>query len=64
MNFDQYQKRAGDFALAEENPRIVTDHFKKTIYEMYRTGVDLKDKFIELSFAMGGPKGITKEEVK
>lgn len=48
----------------EENPRIVTDHFKKTIYEMYRTGVDLEDKFIELSFAMGGPKGITKEEVK
>jgi ribonucleoside-diphosphate reductase beta chain len=48
----------------EENPEIVTDSFKRTIYEMYRTGVDLEDKFIELSFAMGGPKGITKEEVK
>jgi ribonucleoside-diphosphate reductase beta chain len=48
----------------EENPHIVTDPFKRTIYDMFRTGVDLEDKFIDLSFALGGPKGITKEEVK
>lgn len=48
----------------EENPRIVTEYFKKTIYEMYRTGVDLEDKLIERSFTMGGPKDTTKEDVK
>lgn len=50
--------------LVEENPEIVNDTFKRNIYEMYRTGVDLEDKFIDLSFALGSPKGITKEEVK
>lgn len=50
--------------LVEENPEIVNDVFKRNIYEMYRTGVDLEDKFIDLSFALGSPKGITKEEVK
>lgn len=47
-----------------ENPFIVTDGFKHSIYEMYRKGVELEDKFIDLSCALGGPKGITKEEVK
>jgi ribonucleoside-diphosphate reductase beta chain len=48
----------------DENPHIVTDQFKRTIYDMYRTGVDLEDKFIDLSLALGGPKALTKDEVK
>lgn len=48
----------------EENPEIVNDEFKHYIYEMFRTGVDLEDKFIDLSFALGGPEALTKEEVK
>jgi ribonucleoside-diphosphate reductase beta chain len=50
--------------FVEDHPEIVTDEFKRSIYEMYRTGVDLEDKFIELSFALGGPKALTKDEVK
>lgn len=50
--------------LVDENPQIVNDEFKRNIYEMYRTGVELEDKFIDLSFGLGSPKGITKEEVK
>lgn len=48
----------------EENPSIVTDDFKKTIYDMYRTGVDLEDKFIELSYRLGGSPALDKEDVK
>lgn len=48
----------------EENPHIVTDSFKQSIYSMYRKGVELEDKFIELSFAQGSPAGITKEQIK
>lgn len=47
-----------------ENPQIVTDKFKLAIYDMYRRGVELEDKFIDLSFALGGPKGLVKEDVK
>lgn len=50
--------------FVEDHPKIVTDEFKRAIYEMYREGVDLEDKFIELSFALGGPKALTKDEVK
>lgn len=48
----------------EENPEIVNDVFKKAIYEMFRQGAALEDRFIDLSFALGGPKALTPEEVK
>jgi ribonucleoside-diphosphate reductase beta chain len=47
-----------------ENPEVVNDKFKLSIYEMYRTAVDLEDKVIDLAFEMGGVEGITKGEVK
>lgn len=47
-----------------ENPEIVTDEFKSSIYEMYRNAVDLEDKVIELAFEMGAVEGLTQEEVK
>lgn len=48
----------------EEHQRIVTPEFKKEIYDQFRQAVWLEDKFIDLSFALGGAKGITPEEVK
>jgi len=47
-----------------EKPRIVTEDFKKEIYEMSRQAVKLEDKFIDLAYSMGEVEGLTKEEVK
>ena len=48
----------------KENPQIVTDEFKKQVYQVFRHAVTAEDKFIDLVFEMGNPKGLTKEEVK
>lgn len=50
--------------LCEEHPHIVNDNLKKAIYDMARECVDLEDRFIDLSFEMGGVEGITADEVK
>jgi glutaredoxin 3 len=50
--------------FCNEHPKIVTDEFKKTIYQMFRDAVALEDKVIDLAFKMGNVEGITKEEVK
>jgi glutaredoxin 3 len=47
-----------------ENPEVLTDTFKASVYEMFRLAIELEDKFIDLAFEMGAPKGLTKEEVK
>ena len=47
-----------------ENPGILTDEFKRSVYEMYRTAVALEDRFIDLAFKLGAPTGLTKEEMK
>lgn len=51
-------------AYVAENPEIVTDFFKKRIYDMARKVVELEDRFVDLVFSMGDPEGLTKEEVK
>lgn len=48
----------------KERPHIVTDSFKREVYEMYRTAVDLEDKFIDLAYSMGEPDNLPKETVK
>ncbi len=48
----------------EEFPHIVTDDFKLAIYDMYRKGVELEDKFIDLSYVEGGPESLDKADVK
>ena len=48
----------------KEHSRIVTDEFKKTIYEMYKTAVKLEDKAIELSFELGDIEGLSAAEMK
>lgn len=49
---------------AAENPEIITDDFKKEIYDIAREMVRLEDAFIDLAFAAGGVQGLTPEEVK
>jgi ribonucleoside-diphosphate reductase beta chain len=48
----------------KEHPRIVNDEFKKNIYEMYKSAVQLEDKVIELAFEMGPIQGLTEGEMK
>lgn len=50
--------------FCDEHPKVVTDEFKKDIYQMFRDAVALEDKVIDLAFQMGDVEGITKEEVK
>lgn len=50
--------------FCEEHPRIVTDEFKKDIYQMVRDAVKLEDKVIDLAFEMGPIEGLSPEEVK
>ena len=47
-----------------ENPEVVNDEFKQSIYDMYRTAVTLEDKVIDLAFELGAMEGITQNEVK
>lgn len=48
----------------EEHPRIVSDDFKKELYDVCRKCVELEDNFIDLAFDTGVVEGITREEVK
>lgn len=51
-------------SFCDEHPRIVTDEFKQSIYQMFRDAVALEDKVIETSFEMGLVEGLSPEEVK
>ena len=48
----------------EENKEIWNDDLKGQIYAIAERMVDLEDKFIDLSFSMGGIQGLTSDEVK
>jgi ribonucleoside-diphosphate reductase beta chain len=48
----------------EENKEIWNDELKGKIYTIAERMVELEDKFIELSFSLGGIEGLTQEEVK
>lgn len=48
----------------QENLDIWTDDFKKELYDIARSMVELEDKFIDLAFEMDDIEGINKEEVK
>lgn len=47
-----------------ENPQVLTDEFKRSVYEMYRRAVALEDRFIDLAYELGGSEGLTAEEMK
>lgn len=48
----------------KENRKIWTDDFKKELYDICRTMVELEDAFIDFAFEMGGIEGLTSDEVK
>lgn len=48
----------------EENPSVVTEDFKRTVYEFARTVVKLQDDYIDLCFSVHTPQKLTKEELK
>lgn len=48
----------------EENKSVVNDETKKAIYDMARQTIELEDAFIDMTFALGQPEGITKQEIK
>lgn len=50
--------------LVKEHPRILTDGFKRGIYQTGRDCVSLEDGFIDLTFKLGGVEGISAEETK
>lgn len=50
--------------FCKEHPRIVTDEFKLSIYQMFRDGVALEDQVIETAFADGDIQGLSAQEVK
>lgn len=50
--------------FCDEHPRIVTDDFKKNIYEIFRTAVSLEDKVIDLAYRVGNIDGLSADEVK
>ncbi|CAB4150140.1 NrdF Ribonucleotide reductase, beta subunit [uncultured Caudovirales phage] len=51
-------------AFVDEHPEVVTDDFKKDIYDIAREMVRLEDNFIDLAFEQGGIQGLTPDEVK
>jgi len=48
----------------QENPEIWNDELKGRIYTIAEKMVELEDRFIDLSFGMGGIEGLTALEVK
>lgn len=51
--------------FCEEHPRIITDEFKKDIYQMFRDAVSLEDKVIDLAYQLDGSiEGLEKSDVK
>ena len=50
--------------LVEENKELWNDTTKSQIYSICEKMVELEDKFIDLAYRIGSPKGLRSEEVK
>lgn len=50
--------------LTEEHPGVVTDSFKRSIYDTARECIRLEDSFIDLTFKLGGVEGISAGDTK
>jgi ribonucleotide reductase beta subunit family protein with ferritin-like domain len=48
----------------KENPRIFTDEYKKHVYDMARETVMLEDAFVDMTFDIFEPEGMTREDTK
>lgn len=47
-----------------EHPWILTDAFKKRVYDMFREAVSLEDAFVDKIYEMGPVEGLSKEDLK
>lgn len=47
-----------------ENPQIVTDEFKRAIYDMFRQAVMLEDSVIDLAYSEAGEQTLKAKQVK
>ena len=50
--------------FVDEFPEILTDEFKKTIYEAARITVELEDAFIDMAFEDGSVEGLDPKDLK
>lgn len=50
--------------LIQEFPEIMTDDFKKDIYDAARFTVQLEDDFIDQCYALGESEGLSKDDLK
>lgn len=50
--------------IVQEDKTIVTDEFKKDIYDSARECIRIEDQFIDLAFAKGGVEGLTAAKMK
>ncbi len=51
-------------AFIQEHESVMNEEFKRDIYVICSTIVDLEDSFIDLAFGLGGVQGLESEEVK
>lgn len=47
-----------------EHPWILTDSFKKRVYDMFREAIHLEDAFVDKIYEMGPVEGLSKEDLK
>ena len=50
--------------IALTHPEILTDAFKKDVYDMFRMAIKLEDAFIDRIYSMGPVEGLKKEDLK
>lgn len=50
--------------FVEENPSVINEEFKRTVYETARKVVALEDSFIDLCYSIDEPKKLSKEDLK
>ncbi len=50
--------------LVSEHPELLTDDFKKSIYQAARDTVELEDAYIDRVFEGGGVEGLTSKQLK
>lgn len=50
--------------FVEENPSVVTEEFKRNIYNTARSVVEMEDEFVDLCYSIWQPPNMTVDEVK
>lgn len=50
--------------FVSDHPHVLTDDFKKAVYDMFREAVELEDAFIDLCYEQGEPPRLSKTELK